>query len=290
MVFTSILLGLVWQVFFHRSIVWDASQLWRWYLQQCERQHWVVVRGATLQYGLMCTLMCFFYAVIWVLLSDFLWGFGAFLIYLSFFMLSCTGYTRMIEMDILRSHLSCGDEVLASTFMRDHFYIEDAPNSESLQVQAMKLLIGPVWRELFTPLFWFFCLGPMGGLVAVLTAYLSVSGDARPSLKSQAQGFLYVLAWVPVRLMALVLFLVARQEPVPFEQFWSYAKLARVEHDVFLQTILLLAWGFEFDERLGEKAFVEVPWRVEYINRLYSAVRKTLLVWLGVLAVLTVVL
>ncbi len=170
-----------------------------------------------------------------------------------------------------------GDEELA------HHYAslligEDAPRSPDQQIaEVMRGILHQANDRVFAVIFWFVLLGPVGALLFRLSSY--TMGHSNPVLAEAAKKLQAVLAWAPAHLLAMAYALTGNYEGASdgFRNKTPQDDLSRCNY----YTLVTAGLGALKDCGPGEETAC--------IRSTRGLVLRSLVVWLAILAALTLI-
>ena len=155
---------------------------------------------------------------------------------------------------------------------------EDAPRAPDQQIaEVMRGILHQANDRIFAVIFWFVILGPMGALVFRLSSY--TMGHHNPVLAQAARKLQAVMAWAPAHLLAMAYALTGNYEGASagFRNKTSQDDLSRSNYD----TLITAGLGALKDCTPGEETAC--------IRSTRGLVLRSLVVWLAILAALTLI-
>ena len=169
-----------------------------------------------------------------------------------------------------------GDEATAQD-EASNIMQKEAPTDPTQQVvEVTRAILYESNDRVFSVIFWFVVLGPLGALMYRLTAHtMRVSGNE--TLANAAAQLLAILAWVPAHLTAVGYALTGNYEAAR-QEFYAKTKQDTLTDCNYL-TLITAGQGAIKDSAPGDET--------DCIGSARALVLRTLIVWLSVIAILT---
>ncbi|MDT8451990.1 MAG: regulatory signaling modulator protein AmpE [Gammaproteobacteria bacterium] len=138
-------------------------------------------------------------------------------------------------------------------------------------------ILSVVNERVFSVLFWFVLLGPLGAVLYHLIAYLSKQDDAAASLREPAAFIQASMAWAPARLLAIGYALTGHFDGAvqAHQNRPQETDIALSNYDVLINT----GMGALRDQECSDE--------ISCIRSARSLVTRSILVWIAMLALLT---
>jgi membrane protein required for beta-lactamase induction len=301
MLFIATLLGLALQAFTNNGFTWHSPSFWAGYLRPFQGWAWFLARSLWIQCVLLFAPLIVLVWVTWPFFQGLLWGFGALLFYVICFGLCCDGY-RFIDslgrfadpaFGSLGVQVSADDEgtkqLVTPVRLYQQLYGKAAPGTavalrDAILVDALTHLV----LYLFTPLFWFVCLGPLAGLVVALSLAIATSTDSGSILRARLSTWLHWVSWLPARLFSLSMFFIQRGTDTTLRQWWSLVKLLAQEVPDAMRVTAQLSILDAFPVERG--VVTEQRWPSALFGEAQALCQRVVMLWLGVIALFTVLL
>jgi membrane protein required for beta-lactamase induction len=226
MVYIAILMGLAIQAFTQGGFPWQSASVWAYYLRPFQGWQWFGQQPLALQVVLILMPVALAYLSAWLLLAGLFWGLGALALLVITFGLCCDGYRYIDYMgrfaDPSLSGVSGAGQAAA---LYEHLLQRAAPTDESrLRDTVLCDCITFLILTLFTPLFWFVCLGPFVGLGLALTLAIATQSQFPKSLEHRFSTLLHWASWLPARVFSLTFFCIQSDGSSTVRQWWSLVK------------------------------------------------------------------
>ncbi len=171
-----------------------------------------------------------------------------------------------------------GDEEAANT-LASAIMQKDAPENPDLQVvEVMRSILHESNDRFFAVIFWFIILGPFGALLYRLTSH-TMHSTRNATLANAARQFQATLAWAPAHIVAMGYALTGNYEGAK-KEFYSKNKQNDL-YDCNYHTLITAGQGALKDCAPGEETAC--------IRSARALVLRTLVVWLALVAVLTLI-
>ena len=199
MTFLITLISFVIERFFH----WGQRRHWRWFANY---QLWLNTRIGSWPSALAIIVTVLPLVLLVGLVDYFLSGWLYNVLSLIFgvlILVYCMGPANVwVQAYGCISELNKDDPKLA--FERAHaaFGVESPVDSQAFHQSLVKAMFIEAYQRVFSVLFWFVLLGPMGAVLYRLVALMSASAEL--SLASMAAKVQQVLDWVPARLFSFI--------------------------------------------------------------------------------------
>lgn len=168
------------------------------------------------------------------------------------------------------------DQQQGFTYAREVFHADDdlevAPRHA-----GMTAVLQSCNQSFYSTIFWFLLLGPVGATIYRLMHYFA--NEQRQELETQAKLVQNILDWIPARLFGLSLALISHF-PSVIAGWLRYVAGGLASNPVLLTACGFAALGIKESEDLNESEFPE--------KDLISVIDRSLLIWLVVIALLTI--
>jgi AmpE protein len=174
-----------------------------------------------------------------------------------------------------------------------------AESAEQVHIQFRDLLLGSYLERLFTVVFWYLVLGPLGVLVyLILRLYRNDQGlsaspawAARDELGNLHVQLVYLMEWLPARLLALSFALAGDFEGAFAElrqRFFSEASATLLVTEAAVAAVRVpAARALLLDDGIEESALPLSP-VISETRALLALMVRSQVIWLAVIALLTV--
>jgi AmpE protein len=216
-------------------------------------------------------------ALLQFVLFNILWGILYFLLSIPV-LFYCLGPDCMInEVDAYLDARSLGDddEALHYAGVLTGQSASTAPDQQTTDVT--RAILSVTNERVFSVLFWFVLLGPLGAALYHLTTRLSKPDDEEPTLRNAATLVHAGMAWAPARLLAIGYALTGHFDGA------VHAYRSRPHED----NIALANYDVLISTGLGALQGQECTDEISCIRSARSLVSRSILIWIAVLALLT---
>jgi len=171
-----------------------------------------------------------------------------------------------------------GDEQAAHTEASAIMQKESPDNLDQQTVEVMRSVLHESNDRFFSVIFWFVVLGPFGAMLYRLTSHtMRTTGNA--TLANAARQLQAILAWAPAHLVAMGYALTGNYEGAK-KEFYGKNKQEDL-YDCNYHTLITAGQGALKDCTPGEETAC--------IRSARALVLRTLVVWLGVISILTLI-
>jgi len=207
------------------------------------------------------------------------------LLFATVVLLYCLGPGNLdAQIQTFAESLEDEDDGLAAEIARDLLGDEPAPGRPSLLGQVVRAIPFEAFHRLFAVLFWFLVLGPLGALLYRLSrqllTYAAVHGGLDPGFRDATRRLVRILDWAPARL-TLIGYALAGSFDDTLRR-WREASDAGAEPEALVGQCAAAALRVEDDEPLEEQDGALL------IERASALVWRSMLIWLGLLGMLTI--
>lgn len=217
------------------------------------------------------------FVVMQFLLFDFFWG----IFYLGFSIVTlfyCLGPACLnSDIDAYLDARSLGDEdeALHYAAVLTERSASTSPDQQSNDV--IRAILSAANERIFSVLFWFVLLGPLGALLYRLTSNISKQNEADTSLINAAKLIHASMAWAPARLLAIGYALTGH-----FDGAVHAYRNRPAEDDISLSNYDVLV-----NTGLGALYQQEITDEISGIRSARGLVLRSILIWIAMLALLT---
>ncbi|VAW54311.1 hypothetical protein MNBD_GAMMA07-1158 [hydrothermal vent metagenome] len=149
-------------------------------------------------------------------------------------------------------------------------------NADQQVVEVMRSILHEANDRFFAVIFWFVLLGPFGAILFRLTSH-TMHCSRNSTLANAAKQFQAVLAWAPAHIVAMGYALTGNYEGAK-QEFYNKNKQDNLFQCNY-HTLITAGQGALADCNIGDE--------IACIRSTRALVLRTLVVWLGIIAILT---
>lgn len=164
----------------------------------------------------------------------------------------------------------------AYDFVLENFYVNDDVVQATPRQTSIAIVLQATNQALFSMLFWFMLLGPVGVAVYRLCYYFA--NEQRDELQIRASATQNILDWIPARLFGLTIALLTHFSKV-MPVWFKFAKTDPSQNALLLSSCGFAALDVDESHNLGPEGSIE--------TELLAIITRSLIFWVGVMAVLT---